>query len=187
MFLQRQFPKKAGKEKLHFGLFLGLLFCSIITLKPLKTLCFRGFSVISQGLKEPQKIHFLRFRDLHTRMTVNQAKYRRKDRLALTTTRLQSSAFQGNFLWFGGDFIEQIWAALEIPFRWRKWMCSILLWTDRRDSWFSIGSFFPPLQTGSRTVWIPCRESLAQRKMGAFCPHSRTVISYLCKSSCFPI
>ena len=31
MFLQRQSPKKAGKEKLHFGLFLGLFFCSIIT------------------------------------------------------------------------------------------------------------------------------------------------------------
>ena len=32
VFLQRQSPKKAGKEKLHFGLFLGLFFCSIITL-----------------------------------------------------------------------------------------------------------------------------------------------------------
>ena len=31
MFLQRQSPKKAGKEKLHFGLFLGLFLCSIIT------------------------------------------------------------------------------------------------------------------------------------------------------------
>ena len=31
MFLQRQSPKNAGKEKLHFGLFLGLFFCSIIT------------------------------------------------------------------------------------------------------------------------------------------------------------
>ena len=31
LFLQRQSPKKAGKEKLHFGLFLGLFFCSIIT------------------------------------------------------------------------------------------------------------------------------------------------------------
>ena len=50
-----------------------------------------------------------------------------------------------------------------------------------------IGSFFPPLQTGSRTIWIPCRENFAQRKMGAFCPHSRTVTPYLCKSSCFPI
>ena len=30
-------------------------------------------------------------------MTVNQAKYRRKDHLALTTTCLQSSAFQGVF------------------------------------------------------------------------------------------
>ena len=105
MFLQRQSPKKAGKEKLHFGLFLGLFLCSIITLKPLKTLCFQGFSFISQGLKGPQKIHFLRFRDLHTRMTVNQAKYRLKDHLALTTmadrkavSGLQSSAFQGNFL-----------------------------------------------------------------------------------------
>ena len=119
-------------------------------------------------------------------MTVNQAGNRPKYRLALTTTCLQSFAFRGNFLWFGGYFIEQIWAALEIPFRWRKWMYSILLWTDRRDSWFSIGSFFPELQTGSRTIRIPCRESLAQRKMGAFCPHSRTVTSYLCKSSCFP-
>ncbi len=72
MFLQRQSPKKAGKEKLHFGLFLGLFFCSIITLKPLKTLRFQGFSVILQGLKGLQKIQFLRFRDLHTRMTVNQ-------------------------------------------------------------------------------------------------------------------
>ena len=95
-------------------------FCRTHALKLLKILCFRGFSVISQGLKEPQKIHFLRFRNLHTRMTVNQAKYRRKDHLALTTTCLQSSAFQGNFLWFGGDFFEQIWAALEIPFRWRS-------------------------------------------------------------------
>lgn len=34
--IQRRSLKKAGKEKLHFGLFLGLLFCSIITLKPLK-------------------------------------------------------------------------------------------------------------------------------------------------------
>ena len=31
MFLQRQSPKKTGREKLHFGLLLGLLFCSIIT------------------------------------------------------------------------------------------------------------------------------------------------------------
>ena len=31
LFLQRQSPKKAGKEKLHFGLFLGLFLCSIIT------------------------------------------------------------------------------------------------------------------------------------------------------------
>ncbi len=49
-----------------------LQFCPTSSLKPLKTLCFRGLSVISQGLKGPQKIHFLRFRDLHTRMTVNQ-------------------------------------------------------------------------------------------------------------------
>ena len=156
-------------------------------LKPLKTLCFQGFSVISEALKGLQKIQILRFRNLHTRMTVNQAKYRRKDHLALTTTCLQSSAFQGNFLWFGGGFIEQIWAAFEIPFRRRKWMYSILLWTDRRDSWFFIGSFFPPLQTGSWTIRIPCRENFAQREMGAFCPHSRIVTSYLCKSSCFPI
>ena len=49
MFLQRQSPKNAGKEKLHFGLFLGLFFCSIITSKIdemaiyLKTLEFQGF------------------------------------------------------------------------------------------------------------------------------------------------
>ena len=80
-------------------------FYSIAPSKPLKTLRFQGFSVISEGLKGPQKIHFLRFRDLHTRMTVNQAKYRLKDHLALTTmadrkavSGLQSSAFQGNFL-----------------------------------------------------------------------------------------
>ena len=73
-------------------------FYSIAPLKPLKTLRFQGFSVISEGLKRLQKIHYLRFRDLHNRMTVNQAKYRRKDHLALTTTCLQSSAFQGNFL-----------------------------------------------------------------------------------------
>ena len=73
-------------------------FYNITSLKPLKTLCFRGFSVISEGLKGPQKIQILRFRNLHTRMTVNLAKYHRKDHLALTTTCLQSSAFQGNFL-----------------------------------------------------------------------------------------
>ena len=117
-------------------------------------------------------------------MTVNQAKYRRKDHPALTATCLQSSAFQGNFLWFGGDFIEQIWAALEVSWMRRKRVYSILLWTDRRDSWFSHGSFFPPLQTGSWTIRIPCRENFAQRKMGALCPHSRTVTSYLCKSPC---
>ena len=49
-----------------------LQFCSTSSLKPLKTLCFQGFSVISQGLKGLQKIHFLRFRDIHARMTVNQ-------------------------------------------------------------------------------------------------------------------
>ena len=49
LFLQRQSPKKAGKEKLHFGLFLGLFFCSIITSKIdemaiyLKTLEIQGF------------------------------------------------------------------------------------------------------------------------------------------------
>lgn len=75
-----------------------LQFCPTSSLKPLKTLCFRGFSVISQGLKGPQKIHFLRFRAIHARMTVNQAKYRRKDHLALTTLRLQSSACNGEFL-----------------------------------------------------------------------------------------
>jgi len=67
-------------------------------LKPLKTLRFQGFSVISQGLKGLQKIQFSSFRAIHARMTVNQAKYRRKDHLALTTACLQSSAFQGNFL-----------------------------------------------------------------------------------------
>ena len=52
MFLQRQSPKKAGKEKLHFGLFLGLLFCSIITSKIdemaiyLKALEFQGLFCI---------------------------------------------------------------------------------------------------------------------------------------------
>ena len=79
-------------------LFTELQFCPTSSLKPLKTLRFQGFSVISEGLKGLQKIQFLRFRNIHTRMTVNQAKYRRKDHLALTTTCLQSSAFQGNFL-----------------------------------------------------------------------------------------
>ena len=54
------------------------------------------------------------------------------------------------------------------------------LWTDRRDSWFSYWPLISPLQTGSRTIWIPCRENFTQRKMGAFCPHCRTVTSYLC-------
>lgn len=43
-----------------------LQFCPTSSLKPLKTLCFQGFSVISQGLKGLQKIQFLRFRDIHT-------------------------------------------------------------------------------------------------------------------------
>ena len=74
-------------------------FYSIAPLKPLKTLRFQGFSVISEGLKGLQKIQFLRIRNLHTRMTVNQAGNRPKDHLALTTTTcLQSFAFQGNFL-----------------------------------------------------------------------------------------
>ena len=38
----------------------------------MKTLRFQGFSVISQGLKGPQKIQFLSFRAIHPRMTVNQ-------------------------------------------------------------------------------------------------------------------
>ena len=47
MFLQRQSPKKAGKEKLHFGLFLGLFLCSIIT----KNLILRNevFSFVPSG------------------------------------------------------------------------------------------------------------------------------------------
>ena len=75
-------------------LFTELQFCPTSSLKPLKTLRFQGFSVISEGLKGLQKIQFLRFRNIHTRMTVNQAKYRRKDHLALTTTCLQSFAFR---------------------------------------------------------------------------------------------
>ena len=67
-------------------------------IKTLENTMFSRVFVISQGLKGLQKIQFLRFGGLHTRMTVNQAKYRRKDRLALTTTCLQSTAFQGNFL-----------------------------------------------------------------------------------------
>jgi hypothetical protein len=43
-----------------------------VAIKPLKAVLFQGFSVISQGLKGLQKIHFLRFRNIHTRMTVNQ-------------------------------------------------------------------------------------------------------------------
>ena len=143
-------------------------------LKPLKTLCFQGFSVISEALKGLQKIQILRFRNLHTRMTVNQAGNRRKDHPALTTTCLQSSAFQGNFLWFGGGFIEQIWAALEIPFRRRKWMYSILLWTDRWDSRLSYWPLISPLQAGSREVWIPCRENIFEAKMDRHIPNTRT-------------
>ena len=41
-------------------------FYNVTTLKPLKTLRFQGFSVISEGLKGLQKIQILRFRDLHT-------------------------------------------------------------------------------------------------------------------------
>ena len=63
-------------------------------IKTLENTMFSRVFVISQGLKGLQKIQFLRFGGLHTRMTVNQAKYRRKDHLALTTTCLQSSAFQ---------------------------------------------------------------------------------------------
>ena len=33
-----------------------LQFCPTSSLKPLKTLCFQGFSVISEGLKGLQKI-----------------------------------------------------------------------------------------------------------------------------------
>ena len=58
MFLQRQSPKKAGKEKLHFGLFLGLFFCSIITSllhdveHTLKPLDFQGVSVFFAHLSK---------------------------------------------------------------------------------------------------------------------------------------
>ena len=62
-------------------------------IKTLENNMFSRVFVISQGLKGLQKIQFLRFGGLHTRMTVNQAKYRRKDHLALTTTCLQSFAF----------------------------------------------------------------------------------------------
>ena len=144
------------------------------SLKPLKTLCFRGFSVISQGLKEPQKIHFLRFRDIHTRMTVNQAKYRRKDHLALVTTCLQSSACNGEFLWFGGDFIEQIWAALEVSWMRRKREIPTFFWQNWGDPRLSYRPLLPSLQAGSRAVWIPCRENFFETKMDRHIPNTRT-------------
>jgi hypothetical protein len=65
MFLQRQSPKKAGKEKLHFGLFLGLFFCSIITLNEAlesyalsRAFCFNALPAHKKRELKTQKMSF---------------------------------------------------------------------------------------------------------------------------------